>query len=81
MASVLRFFELFIVVLPFLSRAIGYTFTHQARGPQCEHDDEHDEGENIGVMTTQNSPRENADIARTNGFNEASQNAPHNCTP
>ena len=43
MARVLRVFELFIADLPFLSRAIGYTFTHQARGPQCEHNDEHDD--------------------------------------
>ena len=37
------------------SGAVRHAFAQQARGPQREHDDQHDEGEDVGVVAAQHA--------------------------
>src|SRR6218665_934578 len=59
------------------SSPVRHAFTQQARWPQCENRDQHDEGKDVGVVATQHTPRKVADITGADGFDEPEQDTSH----
>src|ERR1700754_208744 len=66
--------------LPFFmassSGTVRHTLAEQAGRPQREHDDQHDESEDVAVVASEHVTRERPDIARPDGFDEPQQDAP-----
>src|SRR5450830_2138270 len=58
-----------------LSGTICHPLTQQAGGSQGQHKDQHNEGKNIGIVTTQHATRERANVAGTQGFDQTQQDA------
>src|SRR5436305_3864547 len=58
------------------SGPVRHALTQQARRPQRQHDDEDDEGEDVGVVGAEHAARHHADIARTDRLDESEQDAP-----
>src|SRR4051794_10153059 len=59
------------------SGPVGHALAQEARWPQGEDDDEHDEGEDVGVVPAQPPPRGHADVARADGLDQPQQEAAH----
>ncbi len=57
------------------SGAVGHAFAEQARRPQGQDDDQHDEGEDVGVVAAEHAARQRADVARADGLDQAEQDA------
>ena len=64
-------------VMAISSSPVGHALAQQARGAQREHDDQHDEGEDVGVVAAQHAAGERADVARADGFDQAQEHASH----
>src|SRR3954463_4753965 len=66
-------FKVFIV-MPYRSCPVRHPLAQQARGPQCQHDDEHDEGKNVGVVAAQHTAGQLADVAGADRLDQPQQN-------
>src|SRR5437764_12000722 len=72
------FWRLMKSIMPrFPSRAVRDPFAEQARGPQRQHHDQHDEREDVGVLAAQHAAGRDADIAGADRLDEAEQDAAH----
>ena len=60
---------------PCPSGAVGHAFAQQARRPQRQHEDQHDEGEDVLVVAAQHAAGEVADVAGAELFDQAEQDA------
>src|ERR1700712_4153964 len=60
-----------ILLVVFGSGAIGDTFAPQALRAQREHEDQDDEGEDVLVVRTQDAAGDVADVARSEGLDQA----------
>src|SRR3954453_18097199 len=56
--------------------AVGDTLAEQSLRAQRQHEDEHDEGEDILVVAAEDAAREGADVAGAHRLDEAEQHAP-----
>src|SRR5687768_12495138 len=57
------------------SRSIGDAFAEQALRSQGQHQDQHDEREDVLVVAAENAAGQHADVAGAERFNEAEQHA------
>src|SRR5574343_918995 len=56
------------------SGTVGHTLAHEPGRPQREHDDEHDESKDVGVVAHQQATGEVTDVARADRLDQAQQN-------
>src|SRR3569832_2702578 len=61
--------------MPGSSGAIRHPFAEQARWPQGEDADQHDESEDVRVVAAQHAARERTDVARADRLDEPEQHA------
>src|SRR5438067_12025245 len=66
-----------IMVVGSSSCPVGHTLAQQALRSQGEHEDQHDEGEDVLVVAAQHAAGEQADVARAQRFDEPEQHAAH----
>src|SRR5471032_2139874 len=55
--------------------AVRHTFAHDAGRPHGEHDDQHDEGEDVLVVTAEEAAGEVADVAGAQALDNAEHDA------
>src|SRR3954468_7014959 len=72
-----RSFGFMLALIRFSSGAVRHPLAEQPRGPQREHDDQHDEGEDVAVLAPQDAAGDDADVAGTDGLDEAQEDAAH----
>src|SRR6478752_7555866 len=68
-----RVFLLFFMVRS--SGPVRHPLAEQAGRPQREHDDQHDEGEDVAVVAAQHIAGQGADVARADGLDQPQQDA------
>ena len=56
---------------------VGHALAQQARGPEGQHEDERDEGEDVGVVAAQHAAGEITQVARADGLDQAQQDGAH----
>src|SRR5512139_2251186 len=62
-----------------LSRTVGHPFAEQALRPHGEHEDQHDEGEDVLVVAAEHATGELADVAGAERLDQAEQHAADHC--
>src|SRR3954447_5647508 len=70
-----RSFGFMLALIRFSSGAVRHPLAEQPRGPQREHDDQHDEGEDVAVLAAQHAAGDDADVARADGLDQSEQDA------
>src|SRR3990167_7696429 len=63
--------DLVFIMMVSSSGTVRHAFAQQARGAQRQHDGQHDEGKDVGVLAAQYSPRELAEITGAQRFDPA----------
>src|SRR5574340_1016184 len=58
------------IILRCLSGPVRHALAQQARWPQRQHDDQHDEGEDVGVLAAQDASGHHADVARADRLDQ-----------
>src|SRR5687767_13491979 len=58
-----------------LSRTVGHPFAEQALRPHREHEDQHDEGEDVLVVAAEHAAGQHADVAGAEGLDQPEQHA------
>src|SRR5438132_6991850 len=69
-----------IMVVASSSRPVGHALAEQALRPEGEHEDQHDEREDVLVMAAQHAAGDHADVAGAQRFDEPEQHAAHHRT-
>src|SRR5215208_1082403 len=62
-------------IMIFSSGPVRHAFAQQSRGSQRQHDDQHDEGEDVGVVAAQDATGGHSDVARTDRLDQPQQHA------
>src|SRR6185369_430795 len=60
-------------IMIFSSGPVRHALAQQAGGPQRQHDDQHDESEDVGVVAAQHAAGGHPDVARSDRFDQTEQ--------
>src|SRR6185369_9313260 len=59
------------------SGPVRHALAQQPRGPQRQHEDQHDESEDVGVVAAQDATGHHSDVAGADRFDQSKQDAAH----